>query len=73
LTHEVLDDTVKGGILESKALFPSAQCLKFSAVFGTTSARSSMMIRPTGAPSAVISKYTLGFAIVENRRAKFLK
>lgn len=37
---------------------------KFSAVLGTTSARSSITMRPTGALSAVMSKKTLGLAMV---------
>ena len=37
--------------------------LKFSQVFGTTSARSSITIRPTGVPPTVLSKKTLGRAM----------
>ena len=39
---------------------PVQSALKFSAVLGTTSERSSMTMRPSAAPSAVMSKYTLG-------------
>merc|ERR1719502_1416162 len=40
---------------------PVHSCLKFSAVFGTTSLRSCMTILPISSPSAVISKKTFGF------------
>ena len=42
---------------------PVQRARKFSAVFGTTSALSSMMMRPAGCPPIVMSKYTLGFLI----------
>lgn len=49
--------------------FPTQQTeifsyLKFSAVFGTTSARRVISMRPNGFPSAVISKKTTGLVIL---------
>ena len=46
---------------------PVHRARKFSAVLGTTSARSSMTIRPTGAPSAVTSKKTRGVDMITVR------
>merc|ERR1719191_148848 len=42
---------------------PVQRARKFSAVLGTTSARSSMTMRPAAAPPIEISKKTLGLAI----------
>merc|ERR1712156_1027396 len=50
--------------LNPKPFSPVQRARKFSQVLGTTSARSSMMTLPTGAPSAVTSKKTLTVAIV---------
>lgn len=44
------------------AVSPVQRARKFSAVLGTTSARSSISMRPRGAPSAVMSKNTTGLA-----------
>lgn len=38
--------------------------LKFSAVFGTTSAKSSKVMRPESFPSILISKKTVGFDMI---------
>ena len=45
---------------------PVHSARKFSAVRGTTSANSSNSMRPSGAPSAVTSKNTVGFGIFED-------
>ena len=42
---------------------PVQSARKFSAVLGTTSARSVISIRPADFPSMVISKYTTGFGM----------
>jgi hypothetical protein len=48
-----------------KKSIPVHNARKFSAVLGTMPASSSITILPPGAPSYVMSKKTLGFAIVE--------
>ena len=42
---------------------PVQSARKFSAVFGTTSARSVISMRPDGAPPIVMSKKTIGFGL----------
>ena len=56
---------------------PVQRHLKFSAVRGTTSARSSISMRPLGEPPMVMSKKTTGFSLIlfymwveRRRRAK---
>ena len=48
---------------------PVHKARKFSAVFGTTSARSSITIRPQGFPPMDMSKYTFGLDL-EGRTTK---
>lgn len=48
---------------------PVHRARKFSAVFGTMSACSSITMRPRGAPSAVTSKNTRGLACVTDTRS----
>merc|ERR1712029_196686 len=59
LAHEVGNDTMEGGSLVTISLLTVQRARKFSAVLGVTSFLNSMMILPTGAPSAVMSKKTL--------------
>lgn len=59
-----------GGDVHVLPLYPKPfsivhRARKFSAVLGTTSARSSISTRPAGAPPMAMSKKTFGFDIVE--------
>jgi len=49
---------------------PVQRARKFSAVFGTTSALNSITILPAGAPPIVMSKNTLGFAMVGTQKGR---
>ena len=56
LAHELRDHAVEGAALVAEAFLSSAQGPEVLAVLGTTSARRVISMRPSGAPSAVMSK-----------------
>ena len=56
--------------LNPKPFSPVHKARKFSAVFGTTSARNSMMTRPAGVPPIVISKKTFGLDLPKRKNEK---
>ena len=70
MTRWKLEPLKWSGLPEGPVPFsPVHSARKFSAVLGTTSARSVISMRPAGWPPIVMSKYTTGFDLRARARA----
>lgn len=79
LEHELGDNAMEGRSCESESLFASAKSAEVlgslcqcGGTFGTTSARSSMTMRPRAWPSADTSKKHFGLVIRRSLEGKIL-
>ena len=71
MTRWKLEPLKWSGLPEGPVPFsPVHSARKFSAVLGTTSARSVISMRPAGWPPIVMSKYTTGFDLRARARGQ---